>query len=593
MIRGTGVVQRRPRRQPDEPPARGPGARRRARPGERAGLDPADRRADRGPRHRHARRRPRPSSRRCGAVFGAADARRPRRSRLGEVDDRPRHAGRRRRRADQGRARRVPRRPAADAALRGAARGAGDDPVPPHRRDRAVGARRGPRPPASTPSASAASTPTSCSRAPEAHLGRHAGSATAARVRRARPRPDRAARRTEEVLLLAGADAADLLGQLAALDAGDTLAVPPATDRRGSRSSRPERAAADPGPARCSSAARRSAAATTSGSSPRGLLTDGGKVGVPVPRRRAGVRPAGRRRRRPARPRLAGGSRAAAASQEPRAAASSPVGRLLADALGRLGIRPDLMAGPQPRRVDRPDRLRDDPRRPRRRVPGRPAPRLDLGLRRGVRGPGLRRRRRRRAGRRPRRRPRLARQLPPPERGLRARRGDRAGHRRGRAPARCWPRSCRSARASTRRCSRPLSASMREQFGGLPLAPADGAAVVGHHVRALPRRRRRASRELALRHLVRAGPLPRARRAAVRRRRARLHPGRHRQPDSASSTTACARSTSSPSPPTPPSRPASASCAGSPPPCGAPVRPSTSRRWVTPPRPPPPPWLRR
>ena len=367
VIRGTGVVERRPRRQPDEPRRRGPGAGPRAGLGRPPGSTRRTRRADRGARHAT----PAGDSAELATlrrVFGRRRRRAsaPGRARLGEVDDRPRHARRGHRRADQGGARRAPRgrcrRPCTATSrtptwrrsrLRGRHRG--------RSRGRRRRARAGP---ASTPSGSAASTPTSSSRSARgagraaAPAGEHAAArGVAAADPRARRRLRRGRRERPTVTRLFVAAATTRRRWPRGWPTA-TRCWPapswPALGERGRRGSpsptRPRsgstlaRKVVAPGPA-VARPQRRLVRA-------RGLLAGGGRVAFAFP----GIEPAfdarvddvaahfGLDRRAGARRRVRPRAR--------RAPAIMYVGRLLDRGAGRLGVRARRGRRPQPRRVD-------------------------------------------------------------------------------------------------------------------------------------------------------------------------------------------------------------------------------------------------
>ena len=142
-----------------------------------AGVDAGDRRAHRGARHRHAGRRRRRDRRRSTRVFGERRRRAAAlRARHGQVDDQPHDPGGGHRRGDQDRAGAPPPGAAADAELstsRTRSSSSSSTPVLPQHRDAAVDPRRRGAAPrrASTPSASAASTRTRCSRSSTARAG--------------------------------------------------------------------------------------------------------------------------------------------------------------------------------------------------------------------------------------------------------------------------------------------------------------------------------------------------------------------------------------------------------------------------------------
>ena len=108
----------------------------------------------------------------------------------------------------------------------------------------------------------------------------------------------------------------------------------------------------------------------------------------------------------------------------------------------------------------------------------------------------------------------LARQLPAPEHPVRRARSRARRDRAARRSAACCARSCRSARASTRRCSPTTSRRTARTSPTLALQRAARAAVVGDDVRAVPRRARRDPRARD-RSPRRAGAVPRARSSAL------------------------------------------------------------------------------
>ncbi len=204
------------------------------------------------------------------------------------------------------------------------------------------------------------------------------------------------------------------------------------------------------------------------------------------------------------------------------------VGRLLHSALQRAGPAARRRRRAQHRRVERPDR--------------RPGPRpfeefadSDPRLRRRTRRSrsGLRRHRRRRiAGRGhhrgPARRRALPRQLPAPVDHLR-----HGGLRRDRPGTAAHARRERLRPGVPLRLPHPVPRALPRAVPRLHRGPdaaaAAGPAVVGDHGRAVPGGPRRGARAAAAQPR-RAGAVRPADPAALRRRRARLRPGRHRQP---------------------------------------------------------------
>ena len=204
------------------------------------------------------------------------------------------------------------------------------------------------------------------------------------------------------------------------------------------------------------------------------------------------------------------------------------VGRLLADALGRIGVTPDVMAGHSlgewTAMIASGLYERDGDRR----VRGHPPPRRRRRARPRLRRPRLRRRPGRGRHRRPPRHRPLPRQLPPPVGDLRhpplgRHRRRAAAGRPGHGPAHAVPVGLPLADA------RPLPGPGAGLVRPPPPPPPVGAGVVGHHRQPLPRRPRRRPRP---RHPPPAGagavrpPHP----PPPRRGRAGLRPGRPRQP---------------------------------------------------------------